>query len=343
MLHVSTQKLIHKLWALTQASAIAWSEDEGDALVFDTEGYRVELRGEPPSLRLLGNDGKELESATASDLASTRWPEGEGTFATHVSEMARQALRIARGADLAISQILSSLSAPPQKVGEPVPAFEGVPLKEAEPPPSPHTVPEPPVQPPPAETAVGKLFAVGAAPTPAADTIESAPVEPEAETTVEAAEEELPLEESPEPARTEIEQAEPARPPLPEPQHKVPVFAEPGPPRPYAPVQGGFGGIRSFAVGRPISPAPEPRATPAPQPVVAVAAPPARAEPPAEPKVTSTGLFISSISATTRQTVRGELPPEHAAPAPSVQTPPAPEPKREPAVATGPDIYKPWV
>jgi hypothetical protein len=339
MLHTSTQKLILKLCALTESGDIAWREGEGSAVVFETEGYRVEVQGEPPSVRLLRNDGKELETASTVDLASTRWPDGEGTFATRVSEMARLAQRAARGADFAISRILSSLSAPPQKTPEPVLA---PPMAEAantpEPPPSPHTIPEPPLQSPHTSTAVGKLFAVNPAPAPA-DAIESAPVEPEAEEVIEAAEEELPLEDAPEPARVEPEPIEQPPPPLPEPQYKQPVFAAPEPPPSYAPVSQGFGAIRSFVTPRP------PKPKPAPVPPPPAAPEPVRAEPPIEPKVTSTGLFITGISAMTRQTVGREPPPERAAPppAPTVQAPPAPEPRREPAPASGPDIYKPWV
>jgi hypothetical protein len=336
MLHVSTQKLIHKLYALTESGDIAWREGEGAAMVFDTEGYRVEVEGDPPSVRLLGADGKELESAIASDLAATRWPDGEGTFATHVSEMARQAQRIARGAEFAISRILSSLSAPPQKAPNSVLTDA---LNTQEPPPSPHTIPEPPVQAPRTETAVGKLFAINPAPPLApTDTIESAPVEPEAEKIIEAAEDELPLEEIPIPA--EPESVEPHRPPLPEPQFKTPVFAAPEPPPRPTPIRGGFGATQSFAIARAIKPKPDPIQLPA-SPSQAP-----RAEPPIEPKVTSTGLFITGISAVSRQTVGRDPAPERVAPppAPTVQTPPpVPEPRREPAPASGPDIYKPWV
>ena len=141
MLHVSTQKLIQKLCALTQAGDIAWQEGAGNSEVIETEGYRVEAESDPPSIRVLRNDGKELEGASAADLEAARWPDEDATYATHVADMVRRARRIARGAEQAISKILSSLSAPPQKA--PAPVHQFVVLTEPEPPPSPHTLVKP--------------------------------------------------------------------------------------------------------------------------------------------------------------------------------------------------------
>lgn len=133
MLHTSTQQLIRKLCELTEAGAISWKEGDGGRVTFDTEGYVVELQPDPPGIRLLRADGQELESAAAADLA-TPWQDGEGTYATHVADMARHASRIARGAETAIAKILSSLSAPPKKQPEPEPepaalAFAATPAK----------------------------------------------------------------------------------------------------------------------------------------------------------------------------------------------------------------------
>jgi hypothetical protein len=368
MLHSSTQKLIQKLCDLTAAGNIAWRDDEHDRVVFETEGYLVEAGANPPNVRLLRTDGQELESASEADLAGALWPDGNGTYATHVSEMVRQAQRIARGAEQAISKILSSLSAPPLKVAElePFPAAlefdppETRQPSEPEPPPASHSVADAPpdstIHPPHAETAIAAVLA--AAP-PMEESIseiaiESAPVEPEAETTVAAAEEELPLEEAPlpEPA-AKIETASVARTPAPEPRIATTaatrLFAAASfePEQPKQP-RSQFGETLSFArptVQKP-APAPEPAAR---EPVT---------------KVTSTGLFITGISATTRQTVRGELPPERPerpepapqpvptpvaqAPAPKPEPPapkpepPAPRPRLEPAAVAGHDIYKPW-
>lgn len=119
MLHPSTQQLIRKLCELTDAGQIPWKEGERQCSLFETEGYIVEVEAEPPTLRLLRTDGRELERATAAELGATAWPDGQGTFATHVGDLAAKAQRIARGAEQAIAKILSSLSAPPRKAPEP--------------------------------------------------------------------------------------------------------------------------------------------------------------------------------------------------------------------------------
>lgn len=112
MLHASTQQLIRKLYELTSAGSLAWTEGEKDTSRLDTEGYVVEVAASPASLRLLRADGRELENATADDLASADWPGGDGTYATRVAEMAGRAHRIALGAERAIATIMSALSAP---------------------------------------------------------------------------------------------------------------------------------------------------------------------------------------------------------------------------------------
>ncbi len=114
MLHASTQQLIRKLCELTDASALAWSEGEGEASRLETEGYVVEVQSAPATLRLLRADGRELERADEAALTSVAWPEGEGTYADRVTEMANRAHRVARGAEHAIEKILSSLSSPPK-------------------------------------------------------------------------------------------------------------------------------------------------------------------------------------------------------------------------------------
>src|SRR5262245_21429845 len=113
MLHTSTQKLIQKLCELTESGDIVWKEAADGGCRFDTVGYQIEVAEEPPLVRLLSPEGRELEKADAADLALA-WPGGDGTFATHVADMARRAHRVARGAERAISKILSSLSAPPR-------------------------------------------------------------------------------------------------------------------------------------------------------------------------------------------------------------------------------------
>lgn len=333
MLHVSTQKLIQKICALTQAGDIPWQEGAGGSVVFETEGYRVEAEADPPCVRLLRDDGKELESATTADLEAARWPDEDGTYATHVTEMVRRAQRIARGAELAISRILSSLSAPPQKAPDLSP-HQFVALKEAEPPPSPHTVPEPAVRPPHTDTAIETVLGAKAPEVESAtapEAVETDAPEPVAAPRPVAAQDEI------------IEQ----RAPLPEPQFRVPpIYVAPVPPEP-APLRAGFGETQSFSRAQVAKPAP-PAPAPAPAPVQAAAPEQVRGDPPPSPKLTSTGLFITGFSAVSRQVVH-EAPQEKPAPPPTpkVQAPqPEPEPKpevrREPAPASGPDIYKPW-
>jgi hypothetical protein len=115
MLHASTQQLIGKLYELTSAGSLAWTEGPNGNARLETEGYVVEIAAAPPALRLLRADGRELETATADDLAAVAWPSGDGTYATRVTEMAGRARRIALGAEKAIATVLSSLSAPALK------------------------------------------------------------------------------------------------------------------------------------------------------------------------------------------------------------------------------------
>ena len=153
MLHASTQKLIIKLYELTESGDIAWKDAPGRRSLFETEGYRVEIEAAPPGVHLLDAEGLELEYASETELAAVAWPDGNGTFATRVSDMARRAQRVARGAEHAISRILSSLSAPPRRA-EPALAVS--------PPPSPHTLPD--LAPAPdlaeADTAIERILAV---------------------------------------------------------------------------------------------------------------------------------------------------------------------------------------
>jgi hypothetical protein len=154
MLHPSTQQLIRKLCELTDAGHISWKEGERNSSRFESEGYVVEVEAEPPALRLLRGDGRELERANAVDLAATAWPDGEGTYATHVADMAEKAHRVARGAEAAIARILTSLSAPAKHDTPPAPPPHAVPppepVRTEAPKRSPVATPPAPVQPVPA-------------------------------------------------------------------------------------------------------------------------------------------------------------------------------------------------
>jgi hypothetical protein len=310
MLHASTQKLIQKLYELTESGDIAWKESREGRCILDTEGYRVEINEEPPLLRLLAADGRELEKAEAGDLSAAAWPAGEGTFATRVSDMSRRAQRVARGAEQAISKILSSLSAPPQKAPEPEPipaAIEFEPpvarkpgpisaaespaslaalsadlatQRRAEPPALSHSAPAaapaPPASPPRTDTAVAALEASA----------------PEIEPPVVAAEEELPLEEPPAPPK-------PVAPP-------VTSFAGPPPIAPKAPTPSNLF-VTGFSAVRPPAPASQPAPHPSPAPLPAPAPAPA----------------------------------QQAAAQPAPQPPPPPK-AEPPRPRTGADLYKPW-
>ncbi len=382
MLHASTQQLIRKLCELTEQGAIAWREGEADACLFETEGYVVEVKATPPAVRLLRQDGRELERADAGDLAAP-WPGGEATYATKVGEMAHHAGRIARGAETAIAKILSSLSAPPKRLVEldpepaslafdlPVaraPSTEGAsaiaavsanldaqrpgPIND---PPVSHTLPEPaPVAvAAETETAIDRVLAVQPAPQPEPVIV----IEPPSTRLVTAAAD-------PEPRR-EPEPASAAPPNLIEPGPAEAAALEAGPdpvaasePAPAAaePAREAERPIGAFAAAA--------RPEPAAQPILAAKAgfgsidsfTRARPAPPPSPeqsKVTSTGLLMRGFSARTSQIVEPSVardymrsaiaePQPKPVPAPAAQPAPAPEKKFEPASPTGADIYKPW-
>jgi hypothetical protein len=56
MLHASTQQLIRKLYELTSAGSLAWTEGPNVGARLETEGYVVELEAAPPALSLLRAD-----------------------------------------------------------------------------------------------------------------------------------------------------------------------------------------------------------------------------------------------------------------------------------------------
>jgi len=353
MLHTSTQKLIQKICELTESSDIVWKEAPEGRCRFETEGYQIEVAEEPPLVRLLSPEGRELEKAEAADLAIA-WPGGDGTFATHVADMARRAHRVARGAEHAITRILSSLSAPPKKSfappePEPMPAAiefdqpQSQPMarkshqlsagesaasiaalnadmisqrRQPEPPPSPHTAPAPQPAPPRPQTAIDAVLAAEAS-------------APESEPAIAAAEEELPLEDAP------------------------PTRHEP-PPIQAAPIQTGLGQPAPRASAPPPVEDAKPALTNAPS--LAQAQPPRPSAPLAKP---ASNLFMTGFSAVSRPAPRPEpqpapppAPAAKAAPEPPAQpsTPaPQPEPPRAPEMATpakpprtGQEIYKPW-
>lgn len=119
MVHASTQQLIRKLYELTGAGALAWQLSERETSRLETEGYVVELEPAPPTVSLLRADGRLLERAEPDALAAIAWPDGEGTYASRVTEMANRASRLARGAERVSPKPLSAVAAPP--LGSPKP------------------------------------------------------------------------------------------------------------------------------------------------------------------------------------------------------------------------------
>ena len=108
MLHPSTKKLIDRLVEMTSVAKIDWQESESGAVVYTTEGYSVTLEQDPNELVITSVDGRELERATAEELAEVT--DGEGTtYTARVAEMTREAVRKAKGIDTAISTLLAGI------------------------------------------------------------------------------------------------------------------------------------------------------------------------------------------------------------------------------------------
>ena len=313
MLHASTQKLIVKLCELTEAGHIAWKHGEGRTCTCETEGYQVEIQGQPPRLRLLHADGRELERADEIDLASQPSPGGDGTFASQISLLADRADRIARGAEHAISRILSSLSSSPKTAPftyvAPKPADDAI---EPPPPPAPHTMPGPPPDQIASDTAIDRVLNVEPSPQRAIEPAapEPEPVVIESETAAIAGD--------PKPVE-EVVEAAASPPPVKgwQPPVEAPAIIIPRP-------QQTFGATLSFVKPRDPSAAPAlPRAM--------------------SPKPYSTSPLFFGVNQL-REPARAEpepppVPPPTAKPVPAA--PPVAEKKPQPAVA-GPDIYKPW-
>lgn len=119
MLHPSTKKLIDRLAEMTFQRKIDWvSGEREDSLVYDTEGYRVLLEGDPVTLVLTDALGRELESATPTDLADTKNSDGV-TYQQAIADMRKEAMRIARGTELAISAVLQGLDDDVEPVSDP--------------------------------------------------------------------------------------------------------------------------------------------------------------------------------------------------------------------------------
>lgn len=113
MLHASTRKLIDRLSEMTELGKLDWTEDEDGTLAYATEGYSVTLSESPNEVIITSKTGKELERATAEELASTLQDDG-GAYTSIVAAMTMEASRIARGTEAAISSLLADLQDEPE-------------------------------------------------------------------------------------------------------------------------------------------------------------------------------------------------------------------------------------
>ncbi|MDJ0920412.1 MAG: hypothetical protein QNI84_04745 [Henriciella sp.] len=163
MLHPSTKKLIDRLSEMTARGKLTWQEGEAESVIYSTEGYAVALSAPPHELIITSKDGKELERATAEELAATPLESG-GAYTDAIASMRAQAVRIARGTETAISSLLAGIDLDGDSpVEEEAPAA----VETAAPPPAEATIEDPAD-----ETTAQSIFT--AAPTPVEDTSASA-------------------------------------------------------------------------------------------------------------------------------------------------------------------------
>ena len=109
MLHPSTKKLIDRISEMTAQRKIDWATGESpDTLVYDTDGYRVILDGDPASVVLCDALGQELERVDPAELLATQQSDGSG-YDSLVADMRKDAMRIALGTETAIAALLDGL------------------------------------------------------------------------------------------------------------------------------------------------------------------------------------------------------------------------------------------
>lgn len=132
MLHASTKKLIDRLAEMTDLAKLDWTEGEDGNIAYATEGYSVSLTETPNEMVITSKDGKELERAGAEELANTPAEDG-GTYADIVAAMTKEAARVARGTEAAISTLLAGMqdaSAEPDVSATEAPTDDAVDLQE---------------------------------------------------------------------------------------------------------------------------------------------------------------------------------------------------------------------
>lgn len=108
MLHPSTKRLIDKLDEMTRKQRVGWQESDDGAVKHDTEGYRVTLTAAPHALLLTDTQGREIETCSPEDFVGETDATGR-PYAEFIEDLYREAHRHARGAEKAISALLSSL------------------------------------------------------------------------------------------------------------------------------------------------------------------------------------------------------------------------------------------
>ena len=108
MLHASTRKLIDRLAEMTELGKLDWTEGENGSVTYSTEGYSVSLTNAPNELVITSKDGKQLEHATREELAATPGDDGS-TYTDIVGLMTKEAGRVARGTEAAISSLLAGM------------------------------------------------------------------------------------------------------------------------------------------------------------------------------------------------------------------------------------------
>lgn len=112
MLHASTKKLIDRLAEMTELAKLDWTEGDDGNITYSTEGYSVALTETPNEMVITSKDGKELERASADELATTHSDDGT-PYAQIVADMTREAARVARGTEAAISTLLAGMQDAP--------------------------------------------------------------------------------------------------------------------------------------------------------------------------------------------------------------------------------------
>lgn len=129
MLHTSTRKLIDRLSEMTELGKLEWTETDDGNIAYATEGYSVTLTEQPNEVIITSKDGKELERATTEEIAATDSEDG-GSYTSIVAAMTKEAARVARGTEAAISTLLAGMEDAPVDVTEDATAEEAASLQE---------------------------------------------------------------------------------------------------------------------------------------------------------------------------------------------------------------------